>query len=721
MSKGSHRSLSESVQQLPVGVYLVSPSGEIWDCNRRARSILGIPTDDDLSSYNLSNFYLELEERERLMREVDESDKAGLPPKQYLVDLCVAGRQITVRMECSPWRENGSEVVKGYIGCITEIPPEERYRQLLDLLKEGVFQTDGNNTLVFVNKATSSLFGYDHPRDMVGLSLTELFFGQESGEISKVISPPEGTGHEDVWEMKGTDGTAFFAAIRAYPIERPNVQQYLGMKGTVRDVSVLEHYKRLFDGIPIGYYLVLYRDDEEIFYSCNREFARMFDFENEDQVIGMRVENLHGSVSRLEEFRRELIEADQQGRPLIRRMALISSKGKKFIAEISSRVVRNHSGESIGRVGAVRDISKEERLLMQVQDLTNDIGAVLHSFSSTIEMLRMAVHTVNDTLRSAPDAAQESDLKHLSTLPVQRAPQLAKRIMQLVGLLQEAEWHSTAFDDDQKTRLQVLAAQLQEPTGLSTHLEHRIPALRRAANEVRKILESVKKHTLPREITRGVVNEAWAIERLCSMSNTARMKTAVLEMTQQVLLLREFITLPERTDDAGVPVEVNDLVARAVEAVIPYAENRVQIKQRVLPRKSYVSGSDRDLLRAVTNLLHNAVKYSWEKDKEELPWVDVRVEVDRSLVVFEVENFGVPIDQDELAEGTIFRLGYRGRFAADRRRAGTGVGLTDSKRVIESHRGTLILRSGPARSGGKADDYNQPFVTVARVTLPLSH
>ena len=88
-----------------------------------------------------------------------------------------------------------------------------------------------------------------------------------------------------------------------------------------------------------------------------------------------------------------------------------------------------------------------------------------------------------------------------------------------------------------------------------------------------------------------------------------------------------------------------------------------------------------------------------------------------------IENWGVPISRSELSDGTVFELGYRGKWSTDRGRLGTGIGLTDSREVITRHRGAIILSSRPARTWGPddADDpkyYRQPFITKVTFSLP---
>jgi signal transduction histidine kinase len=122
-----------------------------------------------------------------------------------------------------------------------------------------------------------------------------------------------------------------------------------------------------------------------------------------------------------------------------------------------------------------------------------------------------------------------------------------------------------------------------------------------------------------------------------------------------------------------------------------------QIKQRgiqvtVDKNLPLVHGEKKRLLHAMENLLSNAVKYIGSENPD--PAIEVGVAQQEGNPVFFVRDNGIGIDARyfEKIFGVFQRLP-----GAQSAGAGTGVGLTIVKRVVEHHGGSIWLESEPGR------------------------
>jgi len=146
---------------------------------------------------------------------------------------------------------------------------------------------------------------------------------------------------------------------------------------------------------------------------------------------------------------------------------------------------------------------------------------------------------------------------------------------------------------------------------------------------------------------------------------------------------------------------------------------------------------------ALHNLVDNGIKYSFMNKKNPAQY-EIRIQGHelardkRGMLWYcvTISNLGIGIQSDELEEGLIFREGYRGAWAQDRNRSGSGIGCGVAQEIIEQrHRGRLIIESRLPRGGEDrwptAEEIASamrsgigrrrtlpPYITTARVELP---
>jgi signal transduction histidine kinase len=138
------------------------------------------------------------------------------------------------------------------------------------------------------------------------------------------------------------------------------------------------------------------------------------------------------------------------------------------------------------------------------------------------------------------------------------------------------------------------------------------------------------------------------------------------------------------------PTVVADVVARAVEAVQPFARRKdLQITTALAEGLPPVSGDQVTLVQALVNLLHNAVKYSHPGSI-----VTVGARAEGEQVRISVSDQGVGIPPDELPH--IFGAFYRGS-ASMAGEAGVGLGLAVTRRIVEAHGGVITAESTPGK------------------------
>lgn len=163
------------------------------------------------------------------------------------------------------------------------------------------------------------------------------------------------------------------------------------------------------------------------------------------------------------------------------------------------------------------------------------------------------------------------------------------------------------------------------------------------------------------------------------------------------------------------PVPMGELISDAISSVAATSrDNGIVVKSVVDPRIPIVLADGVLLLRLLTNLLSNAVRYS-DANSE----VVISAHYEQVWIRLSVLNRGGAIPPEELER--VFDRYYRGSHARTRsvgeNRGGTGLGLAIAKAIAEAHGGSLTVSSQP--DSGTVFTFELPVVAPDQDIPPV--
>ncbi|MEO8520569.1 MAG: ATP-binding protein [Acidobacteriota bacterium] len=137
------------------------------------------------------------------------------------------------------------------------------------------------------------------------------------------------------------------------------------------------------------------------------------------------------------------------------------------------------------------------------------------------------------------------------------------------------------------------------------------------------------------------------------------------------------------------PIELAEVVARAVEMASPLLEQRSHVLEVGVPRHLVVFADSMRLGQVVSNLLTNAAKYTNPGGR-----ISVTGSEEEDAITLRVRDTGIGIAPDVLPR--VFERFVQERQAIDRAQGGLGLGLTIVQSLVERHGGTVSASSeGP--------------------------
>jgi two-component system sensor histidine kinase GlrK len=131
--------------------------------------------------------------------------------------------------------------------------------------------------------------------------------------------------------------------------------------------------------------------------------------------------------------------------------------------------------------------------------------------------------------------------------------------------------------------------------------------------------------------------------------------------------------------------DMNSIISSFISEIKPIADmNGVEIRVDN-PKEDCMVMADRNkILQVLTNLTHNAIKYSPEGSA-----VDIRIRNSGGYIITEIEDHGKGIPEEDLPR--IFEKFYQSRYT--RGHGGIGLGLAISRGIVDAHGGKMYAQS----------------------------
>ncbi len=304
-SEKRYRSLMEN---LPVGVFRSTYEGEVISANPAMAEIYGYNSVEELLELPAVKYYHSNNPRQKMLDElVKNKYLLGWETLEHKKD----GTLIWVSANYQAgFSENGEiKHIDGVIIDITERKQveaalkesEERFKELVELLPEAVFETDENLKLTYVNKRALEISGYseaDFKKGIDGLSI----LSPDSQKKAKLYLNERLTGktHGTVeYDAQKKDGTKCPILFNANSIIKDN--RFSGLRGVIVDITdkklaedkLLEsknQYQALFDQIADP--ILVFDQQTKKFLNCNSAMLKKYGYTLEE-LFEMTPMDLH--------------------------------------------------------------------------------------------------------------------------------------------------------------------------------------------------------------------------------------------------------------------------------------------------------------------------------------------------------------------------------------------------------------------------------------------
>lgn len=530
---------------------------------------------------------------------------------------------------------------------------EEKYRSLVTSMRDGIYQTDAEGHISFLNPAGVHILGFDNVDQATGVNLREMFidpvdFDPKSGSLDL----PESEERSRVWMRRQDGRTVCVELTRNRMIDENGLA--VGLEGIIRDVTKsvrLEQEAR--------------ERSERI--SVINQIANVI---NSSLEAGRLYESLVAEL-------RKLVDFDYASVALLGD-AGVTFDGRQLWPEEAVGPGFTFSMDAQHSYAAW--VARERRCLL-IEDLKATPSPFSDQFPDFVRSCLCvplyATGRIIGTLNLASSAVSAFNQAHVETLE-QMAPHLAVAIRNaqlLVNLQLSLEEVSRA-----REKLAEANDELKTLDEMKTNL------LSNVSHELRTPLVSVMGYTdMILNGKAGPLNKTQQDYLEISLRNVEKLVTLIENLLDFSRLHR---------GDERLIFDSFDLVECAkssVQVVKPLADSHgIRVNLDVPDSPVMVEGDKGKLGQVFNNLLSNAVKFNQPAGS-----VDLKLNVGPREVEITVSDTGIGIPEEALSK--IFTRFYQYDASSTRKYGGTGIGLAIVQDIVRLHGSTITVQSKPGQ------------------------
>lgn len=692
----------EQIKNLPFPVHVSDIYGKFLFANVAAYKLFRLQDEHDLASFNIISCFEDPGERDHLLRQVRKVS-AGQWVEDLTARLHIDDEHYKIRFASMPFFENQQLVAMLNIADSMSII--EWFAEFENELELGLFEVDKDFVIVDCNAALVTMMGFSNVKEILHKPVGDFLWNHDDmDELFAEIKEHKFLKKQQVKLRREDDAMVIVEmSCKAISWEEGQIAR---VKGIVRDIT----FEIIQQDNPIGLFLVTGKPNgEDIFSRVNDTFAHIHGYDSADDILGLPADTFQPKSN--DNYLAALSDADKKKEPLLDHfMEIIDKHGVKHNVVVNASYV--YGEEEKIRVGAVYDLTNH--VGKHKHTLEAKISAVIHTYLATLNGIR---DTLTMLIRAHGFGTMKDDLnidrEKAAAELLSRKRRLGRLLIDTLKLAEDRKITSPNFNKIQKywNNLNQDEAMPEKDNASWS---------RRNLIEIRNSIEALKSVGLPREIIKAFRAEVNEMLRLSSIISLSISIDEINERLPDFLAFRDYLLRGETAQLEAKEINLIQILIETIQKLEGFASyHKVRVdKHFSLKENIVVKGNKIAITRAIHSLLHNAIKYSWSKREDQLPWVDIRVEKKQQKVEVIIENWGVPIRKEELENDFIFEFGKRGRESEDRGRAGTGIGLYDAREVLKENGGTLTITSEPT-FGNRPDNYRNPFITRVFVTLPL--
>jgi PAS domain S-box-containing protein len=328
----------------------------------------------------------------------------------------IDGTEIDVEVGAAPLVYQGKPAIQAVIRDITQHKQaeealrqsEEKYRSILEDIKEGYWEVDLAGNFTSFNDAICRIVGYDKT-EMTGMNYRAYTNAENVGKVYKAFNQVHRTGQpirNIHYEIVKKDGSKRFAETSVFQRQNDK-KETIGFRGVSHDITERknmeealihseERYRTILDEMQDGYFEV---DLAGNYTFTNEANCRNLGYPREELIgVNYRATTAAEDIDKVYQAFNQVYRTGQSSKAIT--FKIVQKDGSTGQAEILASPLRNKKGEIIGFRGIGRDITERMKMEESLRRSEEKYRSILETIEESYYEVDLAgsFTFVNDTL-----------------------------------------------------------------------------------------------------------------------------------------------------------------------------------------------------------------------------------------------------------------------------------------------------------------------------------
>ncbi len=378
--------------------FTLNKNGEFTSINKAAEIKTGFNRED----WILEKSYLTISAprtKERAIKNFNSLINGEIEEDEYELDIFDKdGNIINLYIHDSPIFDENNKIlgVKGIAIDITQRKKwEEKYREIVEGVDEGIYECDKNGKLIYINKPGAQILGYNDPIDIIGKDVAKTFWVYpKERNISIKLVVEKGIVRDYEIELYKQD-RSIITISDTYTKLTDLEGNFIGIRGFFWDVTEEKKLQRKYGEIVDGVQEAIFecKKDGKITF-INEPGAQILGFKDTKEIIGKSIDKYFYVHEKDKLMFKKFLKGEFKD-PYVHEVEIYKKYKTIITIKCIGTKLIDYKGNFIGLRGFFIDITKEKESEKRYESLFKNVQAFIY------------VHDLNGNFVNVNPIAQE--------------------------------------------------------------------------------------------------------------------------------------------------------------------------------------------------------------------------------------------------------------------------------------------------------------------------